>query len=373
MKAKSLRIGRLAGIPIHVDLSWLLIFAGMSWFLAKAYFPSAWAGEVATYWALAIGTTLLFFATVLFHELGHAVIARRRGAQVRRVTLLLFGGVAEVDFEPQRPRDELAAALAGPAVTLAMGLLLGALYALTRPHAAILAASARLLAIGNLGLGLFNLLPGLPLDGGRLLRAILWALQGNLAWATLQAARVGQGIAVVIMSAGVLVAVRQNLDAGILAALVGFSLHSSARAVVQHAAIQGALQGFVVADLMQDHSAMLDPALTLDRLPIELLMGDSAGYLVGNQERVVGLVRLRQLRRVPRSRWEHTPLADTIVPWGEIEPLPPEMPLDRALQRMAASDMAQLPVMADGALHGILSRQRIVAFVEMRREAGLGK
>lgn len=368
MGAKSLKLGRLAGVPVYVDLSWVVVFTGMTWILADAYLPGALEAERAAYWLLAAATTLLFFATVLLHELGHALVVLAGGGSVRRITLLLFGGVAEMDGEPQRPREELASAVAGPAVTLAFGLLFGLLYRVARPLSPALAAPARFLEIANLGLGLFNLLPGLPLDGGRVVRAGLWALGRDVTWATRQAARAGQWIGILIMSFGVLIAVRENVDIGILAAIVGFSLQRSAQAVFQRAGIQGALRGYTVADLMQDHSAMLDPHLTLDRLPVEMLMGDAGRYLVGDGGRVLGLVSLRQIRKVPQGEWGHTPLVETITPWDEIEPVEPEMSLDRALQRMAGHNMAQLPVMAHGVLQGILCRRRIMALVEMRCE-----
>jgi Zn-dependent protease len=373
MRAKSLKLGRFAGIPLYVDPIWPLIFAGMAWILADAYLPGAFEAAPATYWLLGVATTLLFFGAVLLHELGHALIARAQGAQVRRITLLFFGGLAEMDSTPTRARDELASALAGPAVTLATGLLFGLVYTLTRPVSPIIAAPARFLQVANIGLGLFNLLPGLPLDGGRILRAALWALDHDANWATRQAARAGQWVGILIMSLGVLLTVREDVNAGILTALVGLSLHHAARTAYHQAGVQGALQGYVVSDLMQDHSAMLDPHLTLDRLPAELLMGDSSRYLVGDRGHVLGLVSLRHLRKVPQARWERTRLAETLTPWDEIEPVSPEMPLDRALQRMAGSNMAQLPVMADGALQGILSRRRIIAFVEMRSQAGAGE
>ncbi len=370
MRVKPLKLGRLAGIPLYVDPSWLLVFAGMTWILADAYLPGAMSAERATYWVLGGVTTLVFFAAVLLHELGHALVARARGAQVRQITLLLFGGLAEVTTEPRRAREELASALAGPAATLAIGLLFGQVYALTRSVLPFVAAPARFLQIANIGLGLFNLLPGLPLDGGRILRAALWALDRDANGATRRAARAGQWVGMLIMSLGVLLAVREDLNAGILVTLVGLSLYQSARAAYQRAGVQGALQGYTVADLMQDHSAMLDPYLTLDRLPVEMLMGDSSRYLVGNGEQVLGLVSLRHLRQVPRASWARTSLMDTLSPWDEIEPVAPEMPLDQALQHMAGNDMAQLPVMADGVLQGILSRRRIIALVQMRGEAG---
>jgi Zn-dependent protease len=370
MGAKRLKLGHIAGIPLYVDPTWLLIFAGVTWILAEAYLPGALEAPTAVYWALGAGTALLFFATVLLHEVGHALVARAQGTRVRQITLLLFGGVAEVDAGPIRARDELISALAGPVVTLGTGALFGQLHALTRATQPMIAAPARFLQVVNIGLGLFNLLPGLPLDGGRILRAALWALTRDTHRAAAWAARAGQWLGVLIMSGGVLLLVRDQASPGILAALVGLSLHSSARAAYSRANVREMLDGFVVADLMQSPSSMLTPHDTLDRLPLEMLMGDTSGYLVGEGERVLGSVSLRRVRRVPRSAWAHTRLDTVFLPRDEIEPVTPEMPLELALQRMTGSNMAQLPVLADGMLQGIVSRERISTLVHMRSQAG---
>lgn len=370
MRAKRLRLGRIAQIPLYVDPSWLMILAGMTWILVESYLPSAFEASQAAYWLYSLATVLLFFATVLLHEVGHALVARAQGAQVRQITLLFFGGVAEMESAPTRARDELVSALVGPAVTIAIGLFFGQVHALTQLAHPPIAASARLLEVANLALGLFNLLPGLPLDGGRILRAALWGIVRDPHRAARWAARVGQGLGVVIMCMGVLLAVRTNLYGGALAAFVGLSLHQSARAAYSRVSVQRALQGYTVSDLMQPSAAMLAPWNTLDRLPMDMLMGDSSGYLVGEDGSVVGLVNLRRVRRVPRNAWGHTRLDSILTRHSEMEMLSPEMPLELALQRMASSDMAQLPVMADGALQGIVSRQRITMLIEMRAGAG---
>ncbi len=369
MRAKGLRIGRIAGIPLYVAPTWLLIFGGMTWILADAYLPGVIDASSAIYWVLGAVTTLLFFVAVLLHELGHALVSRAQGIKVRQVTLLFFGGLAEVDSAPSRARDELLTALVGPALTVGIGLLFGLLHALTRATYPLLAAPARVLQHVNIGLGLFNLLPGLPLDGGRILRAALWAMMDSPKRATQWAARMGQWLGILIMSAGVLLVVRMELNVGVIAALVGLSLHQSARAAYGKASLEQVLDGRTVADLMQPHSAMLSLNDTLDRLPQEMLMGDTSGYLVGEGGRVVGLVSLRRVRRVPREAWAHTRLDAVVVRRDEIESVSPDTPLVLALQRMTGNNMAQLPVETDGELEGILSRHRIATFVEMQTGA----
>ena len=369
MRAKGLGIGRIAGIPLRIAPSWLLVFGGMSWIVADAYLPTVIEVSPTLYWVLGAATTLLFFATVLLHEMGHALVSRAQGTEVRQVTLHFFGGLAEVDSPPKRPRDELLTALVGPALTVGIGLLFGLLFTLTRDSYPLLAAPARVMQVINIGLGLFNLLPGLPLDGGRVLRAALWAVTGSPKKATRWAARMGQWLGILIMSAGVLLVVRDQLDVGMLAALIGLSLHQSARAAHSKASLEQMLDGRIVADLMQPHSAMLSLNDTMDRLPHEMLMGDTAGYLVGEGGRVVGLVSLRRVRRVPRDAWAHTRLEAVVLRRQEIESVSPDTPLVLALQRMTGNNMAQLPVESNGELEGILSRQRIITFVEMQTGA----
>jgi Zn-dependent protease/CBS domain-containing protein len=369
MRAKGLKIGRIAGIPVHIAPTWLLIVAGMTWILADAYLPGVIQAPSPTYWVLGVATTLLFFATVLLHEMGHALVSRAQGIKVRQVTLLFFGGLAEVDSGPSQARDELFTALIGPALTLGIGVLFGVLHALTRTSYPLIAAPARALQVINIGLGLFNLLPGLPLDGGRILRAALWAITGDPKQATQWAARVGQWLGILIMSAGVLMVVRTELNGGVIAALVGLSLHQSARSAYSKASLEQVLDGRTVADLMQPHSAMLSLNDTLDRLPQEMLMGDTSGYLVGEGGRVVGVVSLRRVRRVPREAWAHTRLDAVVLRRDEIESVSPDTPLGLALQRMTGHNLAQLPVEANGELEGILSRHRIITFVEMQAGA----
>ena len=231
---------RLWGIPIRIDASWFFVVAFVTWSLSSGYFPSNYPGfQRGVYWAMGGVSAVLLFACVLLHELGHSLVAKWYGIPVSRVTLFMFGGVAQIVGEPHRPSIELTVALAGPLVS---ALIAGACFAaaaaipLQSPLHLVAAAIVRYLAVINAVLILFNLLPGFPLDGGRVLRAMLWAWTGSLRRATRMASAVGSGLGVGLLALGVWAIVKGAWGGGLWYVLLGFFLRDAALTSYRQAA-----------------------------------------------------------------------------------------------------------------------------------------
>jgi Zn-dependent protease len=306
-----LQIVRIAGIPVRVDASWLLIFALISWSLASGYFPAV-LPELTSggAWLHAVTAALLLFASVFLHELSHALVARAQGVRVIGIRLHVFGGVSELESEPPTPRAEFRIAVVGPLTSLALAALC---YGLGRAWAAVpwVVALTGYLTVVNLIVGLFNLAPGFPLDGGRLLRAMLWWWSGSLSRATRWASRVGALFALALVGLGVLRALTGELVGGLWFMLIGLFLHQAARTSHAMARLHARLEPLRVADVMRHHP-ILDGqgAGTLGRLdPDEVVTPESSAWAaflkaarhrggrvaVVDRGRLVGIVSHRDL------------------------------------------------------------------------------
>lgn len=373
MSRNGFRVGKVAGIPVHIDRSWLLIFVWVTWSLAGSYFPrmySSWSAGLT--WVMAVVTSLLFFGSVLLHELGHALVARGQGIQVRDITLFLFGGISNIADEPRTPREELIMAVAGPAVSLALSGSLGLLHVLVRGGNQQLAALTLFLSGINLSLGLFNLIPGFPLDGGRVLRAILWGARRDLSWATRWASRVGQAVAYVFILSGIVRAFLGDWVSGLWMAFVGLFLENAARSAHHQLTLRNLLDGHVVGEVMSRECPTLPPQLTLDVLVGQyLLKGARRCFTVGTRDAVLGLLTIHNVRMVPRQQWTTTHVSDVLTPLTELRVVDPETPLWNALQDMTAEGVNQLPVLEDGKLVGMISRDNLLTFIRHKSELDL--
>lgn len=373
MRKEKPRLGVIWGIPLHLDPSWLLIFVWLSWSLAASYFPNSHPGWAPWLnWLLGIITSLLFFASVLLHELGHSLVARAQGIPVRQITLFIFGGAAEITEEPNSPAEEARLALAGPLVSLVLGALFMGVYLLTR-QAMPPAASVTLYLGGiNLSLGLFNLIPGFPLDGGRVLRAILWRLRHDLAWATRWAARVGQAVAYAFIVLGMMRAFGGDWVGGLWMAFIGLFLDGAARSAAMQLTLRHLLEGHEAAEIMSSDCPLVPPQLTLDLLVEHYIMAQNHRcYVVGTPDRVLGLVTVHQVQGVPRAKWPTTRVEDVFVPLERLRKVEPHTPLYQVMQEMTEQGVNQLPVMDNGELVGMVTRDRLITFIRNRSTLGL--
>ncbi len=363
------RLMRIAGIRIVIDPTWLIVFALVVISLGGDYIPTA-APHVSPpgAWTLGVVAAVLLFGSVLLHELSHALLARRAGIHVPRIRLFLFGGVSEMAAEPHEPRAELRIAAAGPATSLLLAALAATLQrAFTGPGPTGMNVLFGYLATANLLLGLFNLLPGLPLDGGRILRAWLWSRHGNLLRATRTAGRAGTTIGFIFIGLGFLLLVVHVYVSGLWLAVLGFFLTRAATASYQTALLRDMLAGVRVRQLMVRDAITVPDHISLDEMVQEtILRHPHRVYPVMNGEQVIGLVGIEQVRRVPRAEWIRTPVRQVMTPAALVPPVAPEDETVNVLERMIREEALLLPVVQEGRMIGVLSRGDILQHYQIR-------
>jgi Zn-dependent protease/CBS domain-containing protein len=315
-------------------------------------------------------TAIMLFVSVLLHELGHSVVALRYKIPVRSITLFLFGGVAQIGAEPPSAIAEFLIAIAGPIVSL----VLTGIFCIVQPLLAgmvPLLALAKYLAYINLALVVFNLIPGYPLDGGRVFRAIVWAITGNMRRATFIAANVGRFFAFLLIFVGIWQMFTGNFGGGIWIAFIGWFLDNAASAQVQQIMFQGLLAGHKVSQAMSTHCPVVSADLTLQELVDEhILNSGQRCYLVRRGEDTVGLVTLHRIKRVPRNEWVRTSAAQVMLPLKELKRIDPDAELSAALQEMDRDGVNQLPVTKDQHVIGMLSREDVITFLRTIQELG---
>jgi Zn-dependent protease/CBS domain-containing protein len=357
----ALQIARILGIPIYVHYTWLIVFGLVSWSLAAGYFPALYPDlPAATYWIKGVAAALLLFASVLIHELGHSIVALRHGIGIASITLFIFGGVARLENQPPTARIELEIALAGPLASL----LLAGLFALataggwgTSESLAVTSYLGRI----NLLLALFNLVPALPLDGGRVLRALLWR-QTDRVRATRIASGVGTFFAYLLMAVGFLVLVRARELTGLWYVFLGWFLKEGAESGYQQAKIDQALSGVRVRDLAVRDCRALPAGASLDEAVREaFLRFGYGGFPVEEGGRVIGLLSLADVKSMPREEWERTPVRAAMQPLSEKLSVREDDEVLPALAKMAASGLGRLLVLdANGSCTGLLTHRDVL-------------
>lgn len=365
----SIRFGRLFGIEIGAHLSWLIIVALVTLSLAAHFAATQPAWPRALRWGAALLTAVLFFASVVAHELSHSLVARRYGVPVRAITLFLFGGVAQIESEARRPSHEFWIAAAGPIASVIVGLCFGALAVAAGPTG-VTAAVARWLARINVALALFNLLPAFPLDGGRVLRGLVWWKTGDHRRATRIAAGAGRLLALLMILGGLwsFFVLRGGLG-GLWIAFLGWFLLDAARAGEQQVEIRHALRGITAADLMTSEWPQVPADLPLERFVSEhLLRTGRRCFLVAERGAVRGLITASDLQKVERERWPEMSVHDVMRPLEHLHAVDPATGADRVLEIMGREEVNQLPVIANGRLQGLVSRENVIRMLTTRLE-----
>jgi Zn-dependent protease/CBS domain-containing protein len=365
----SLRLGKIAGIDIYAHLSWFVILVLLTWSLASGWFAQLFPGwATTTYWIVAFISALLLFGCVLVHELAHALVAQASGLTVRNITLFIFGGVAHVEEDMKRPGVEFRVAIAGP---IASFLLAGVAFLLVLPlrgSGASAEAALDYLAVANFLLGAFNLLPGFPLDGGRVLRSIIWKATGNFKKATRIASSVGQAFAYVFILLGIIAFFTGNFFNGLWVVFIGWFLLSAAQTASTQVELQSALQGVSVGQVMDPRPFAVPANISVQKLvdryflPLGL---HSAPVTQG--EYLAGLITLSDIARVARERWSYTPVGHVMRGLQQVYVATPEQPLQEVFQMMGAQSINQVPVVEDGRLVGLLSREAIIRYLQVRQ------
>lgn len=372
MNRHTIPLGRVLGIRIGLDYSWFLIFALLTWTLAVGYYPAEFKNwPRVQYWLMGAVTSVMLFVSVLLHELGHSLVALRFKIPVRSITLFVFGGVAQIAAEPPSAVSELLIAVAGPAVSFSLAAFFGLLEPLFSDVSS-LSALAKYLAFMNGSLAVFNLIPGFPLDGGRIFRAIVWAVNRNFRRATLVAASVGRFIAFIFIALGVWQIFSGKVANGLWIAFIGWFLESAAMAQVQQQMAQGALAGRKVFEAMRRDYAFVPTDATLQQLVDDYVLGHGrCCFVVQQGQDVKGLLTVHQLKAVPRTDWPTTQAFEVMTPIGQIKSTRPDAELRTALEKMDRDGIDQLPVMADGHMVGMLSREGVVNYLKILEELGL--
>lgn len=386
---------RIAGIDVHVDWSLLIVFFLIANSLALGVFPSwhpDWGAGIA--WATAIAAALLFFASVLAHELSHALVGRRSGAVVPRITLFIFGGVAQLEHEPARWRAELWMAAVGPLTSLVLaiafvflaGLLVpeGTAIDLEQPGQALAQlgpGSSLLLWLGqvNLMLAVFNLVPAFPLDGGRVLRALLWATTGDLRRATRWASRLGQAFAWLLIALGLLMILGARVPVfgggaigGLWLAFIGWFLNNAALMSYHQLVTREALQGVPVSRLMQTRFETVSPDITVHELVEEhLLRSGQRAFPVMSGDRLDGMACLSDVTRVAPEKRASTKVSEIMTPASRVASVAPGDDAYEALALLGQRGLSQIAVIEGGRLHGLLRREDVLGWLALHEGRNL--
>jgi Zn-dependent protease/predicted transcriptional regulator len=357
MFGTSWRVARIAGIEVRVDSSWVVIALLITYSMylrGSVLYPELSGGGAV---ALGIGATVLFFGSVLVHELAHALVAQARGIRVQDITLFLFGGATRARVESRGPGDEFLIALVGPLTSGMLAGLFGIVAGLGRDVLSRpLAGTFGYLAWTNLLLAAFNLIPGFPLDGGRLLRAAIWKATGNLARATRIASLAGQGVGWLLVAAGVAWLLAGDLAGGIWFAFIGWFLVQAARSSYQELQLQQLLRGVEAEDVMAGDLVRIPPELSLqDAVDDYFMRYDHSGFPVDEGGRTIGLLTLRGVRRVPREQWPTRRVRDHMVPLGDQVVVAPEARMDGVLGKLQDSEANRVLVGQDREVVGIIT------------------
>jgi Zn-dependent protease/predicted transcriptional regulator len=370
----TLRLGRLGGIPIGLHYSWFIIAALITFSLADQFRGSHADWSRPLIWSVSVFTAMLFFATLLAHELSHAVVARTRGLSVRSITLFALGGIANIEKDATTPRTEFLVAIVGPIVSFAIGAAcigvaqwLG--WSLDNGAAGITGSVLGWLGSINVVLAIFNLIPGYPLDGGRVLRALLWGIYKDVYRATRNAARVGQVVAGVFIAWGLLQFFTGGGYGGLWLAFIGWFLIMAAQASYVQVSMDEALRDIRVADVMAHDCVTVDPLTSVQNLVDDVLLRTGRRCVVVQlDDRIIGLVTPHEIRRADRARWADLSVADVMRPLDTLKTVAPATPVAEALKTMARNDVNQLPVVANGRLEGVVTRTHILQLLQSRTE-----
>jgi Zn-dependent protease/predicted transcriptional regulator len=368
------KVARIFGIPIYLHSTWVVIFALSTFSLGNLFTQSYPHWTKAQQWGVGLLTSLLFFCSVLFHELAHSVVAQHYKIRVVSITLFIFGGLARIARDPSKAIQEFNIAVAGP---LASFFLFGVFVVLEKsfPHSEMLGALAGWLAFINLRLALFNLIPGFPLDGGRIFRAIVWGVTKDHSRATHVAGTSGKLVAYGLMAGGGFFFLKGDWQSGIWLAFIGWFLLNAAQESVAQVAIRETLSGLSAADVMSHEIPTVDGHITLEEYGAEVLRTGRRCHLVLSDDRLVGMMNVHMLNSVPRGEWAHNSVQSAMIPRERILWAAPEEPLLRLLERLLAADINQMPVVSGtenggSRVVGMITRDSILRVVQNRAELG---
>lgn len=368
----NIKLGKISGIEIGLHYSWFIIAALIVFSLGEHFHRVNPNWSTDQVWVAAVITGALFFLTLLLHELAHSLVAQSRGLKVTGITLFALGGVSQFQDDATDSKTEFWVAIAGPITSLMIGFFcLGIAMGLgwqrsTEPTTAVTGILVWLGYI-NIALAVFNMIPGFPLDGGRVLRSIVWAITKNADRSTRIAARVGQGVAFLFILDGIWQFFHGAGFGGLWIAFIGWFLMDAAKASYNEVESTEKLRGIRVSEVMSRDCAIVNRGMSLrEFVDTYLLTTGQRCFAVEDQGRLVGIVTPRDVSKIPRDRWESTTVREAMRPLQQLQIITSDTPVLDALKLMARNDVNQLPVVTDGILQGMVSRSQVVQLLQVR-------
>ncbi len=358
------RIGTIMGIPIRVHFSWLIVFGLLTWLLSSRYFPQVTPDlPFVSYWINGVLAALLLFASVAFHELAHSYVAQKYKLTIESITLFIFGGVAQLKGEPPHPRAEFWIAIAGPFSSF---LLSAFFFILAMNMAGGTRALFAYLAQINFIIGVFNLIPGFPMDGGRVLRSALWVKKKDYFYATQKASSIGKGIALFFIFFG-LFSIFTGGPGGLWLMLVGWFLYSAAQASYQQSTLQEILSGIKVKGIMVGEMQTIDPSISLDKAVDEyFLRYGYGGFPVIDDGKFLGILTLKEVKDVPRENWGKVKVSEAYIPHEKRWEISPDADAIKALELMIKEDKGRIVVTEGDKIIGLITRNGIARYVQIK-------
>lgn len=375
--ASGIYIGRIFKIPVYLHVSWFIIFALITFSFGEQFKVQHPAWNPAQYWFLGAVISVLFFASIVFHELSHSVVAMHYKIPVDSITLFVFGGISRITREADSAKQEFNIAIAGPLSSFFLGGIFLLIAAFT-PRSSMVQVASGWMAYVNFALGVFNLVPGFPMDGGRVLRAAVWGVTKNYDKASRIASRSGQFIAYVMIMLGIWAIVEQNSAisrilggwfGGLWLAFIGWFLLSAAQETYTQVAVRHTLEGLNAGDIMSPDVPTVARDISLHDYVQEVLRTGRRCHVVTGNGMAVGLVTLHRVQNVPRDEWANTSVQAAMIPLNNIHWVTPTQPVMGVLEQMQAEDVNQMPVLQEGHIIGMISRDSILRVIQTRLRA----
>ncbi len=363
-------IGKVFGIQLRLHYSWFVIFVLIT---VSLVFPN-WYDPLS--WILGIVTSLLFFASVVAHELSHSLVGRANGIPIKSITLFIFGGIAHMTKEATHPGAEFKMAVAGPVCSLVIGGLFYLLSLFISGAAAPVVTMIQWLAIINLALAAFNLIPGFPLDGGRVFRSLLWHFSGNYRRSTKIATQLGRSIGYLLIAAGILIIFLRPFDlswfSGLWLAFIGWFLENAASASYRQALLQDKLQEVTALDVMTPDYAVVPPNFTLNQLVQEYIFTRGHHFfLVADEDGLEGILTLRNIKSVSPQNWDTAQVKEIMTPVDKLRVAYPNQDALSIMEQMDGNDINQMPVLSEGKVIGLITRDNLIRLVRTRYRLGI--
>jgi Zn-dependent protease/predicted transcriptional regulator len=376
MKLSGFRLFRIRGIEVTVDYSWFILFFLGIYLLADILFPARLENyPIYQYWIMGTLTVILFFLSILAHELAHSFVAIKYGIKVTGIRLIIFGGLAHVASEPKNGKQEFLIAIAGPAASMGIGVFFLVIYFYFLLAGKITPVSeiSQYLAAGNIILAVFNMIPGFPLDGGRVMRAFLWDRWDDLARATKVVSQIGNSFALFLIIFGVMqFFVSKSLVIALLFLLTGLLMKQSAAGSYQAVMLRRTLEGVQVRQVMTENVVTVDWLISVAHLVHDYIYKHQfKNFPVFDRDEFVGMVSLGEVKEVSKDLWEFKQVRDIMLPREHVACLKPTDDAGEALSRMTSNDIDRMPVVEEGRLVGIVSRRDIMNLFKIKSDLGV--